>query len=74
MVSIMQNDNWHAEFNPKKFLHRVDLAQLIERNEIFNDVKENDLRSPCILCSENSGCGIVLNDKAFLCQNCYSEV
>lgn len=74
MVSIMQNDNWHAEFNPKKFLHQVNLAQLIERNEIFNDVKENDLRSPCILCSGNSGCGIVLNDKAFLCQNCYSEV
>lgn len=70
----MTIENWHIEFNPSKFLSRVNLAQLIERNEAYNESSVTDAKSPCILCATCSPRGILLNDKSFLCQACYSEV
>ncbi len=70
----MATETWHTEFNPQKFLSRVSLAQLIERNEAYNESSVVDARSPCIFCEKVSGRGILLNDKSFLCQQCYSEV
>ncbi len=70
----MTTENWHSEFNPSKFLSRVNLAQLIERNEAYDESSISDAKSPCILCGKIYSRGIVLNDKSFLCQQCYSEV
>ena len=70
----MTTENWHTEFNPQKFLNRVSLAQLIERNEAYNESSVTDAKSPCIFCGKVSAHGILLNDKSFLCQQCYSEV
>jgi hypothetical protein len=70
----MTTQNWHIEFNPQKFLSRVSLEQLIERNEAYNESSISDSKSPCILCGNTSTRGILLNDKSFLCQQCYSEV
>lgn len=70
----MKYDHWHSEFNPSKFLSRVKLAQLIERNEAYNESSISNATSPCILCGKNNSCGILLNDKSFLCQQCYSEI
>lgn len=70
----MTTESWHAEFDPSKFLHRVNLEQLIERNEIRNDNATNNSKSPCILCNNTHLRGIILNDKSFLCQQCYREV
>ena len=70
----MSNDHWHAEFSPKKFLSRVNVEQLIERNEIFNEISAIDMKAPCILCAKPSGRGLILNDKSFICEKCYSEV
>ncbi len=70
----MAADNWHSEFNPSKFLSRVNLAQLIERNEAYNESSTSDAKSPCILCGRSCCRGILLNDESFLCQQCYSEV
>lgn len=70
----MAADNWHSEFNPSKFLNRVNLGQLIERNEAYNENAVSDSKSPCILCGEIFSRGILLNDRSFLCQGCYSEV
>jgi len=70
----MVAENWHTEFNPRKFLSRVSLAQLIERNEAYNESSVTDAKSPCILCGKTNARGILLNDKSFLCQQCYSEV
>lgn len=70
----MVNENWHSEFSPSKFLSRVDLAQLIERNEAYNESSICNAKSPCILCGKTYARGILLNDKSFLCQQCYSDV
>lgn len=70
----MSQESWHNEFSPKKFLNHVNLAQLIERNEAYNNDSVNSMRSPCVLCAGLSERGIFLNDKSFLCQQCYSEV
>jgi len=43
-------ENWHSEFNPQKFLSRVSLAQLIKRNEAYNESLVTDAKSPCIFC------------------------
>lgn len=70
----MTTETWHSEFNPSKFLSRVNLAQLIERNEAYNENSISDAKAPCILCGKTYAHGILLNDKSFLCQQCYSEV
>src|SRR4030066_330099 len=70
----MTSETWHIEFNPQKFLSRVSLAQLIERNEAYNESSVTDAKSPCILCGKTFARGILLNDKSFLCQQCYTEV
>ena len=70
----MADETWHSEFNPSKFLSRVNLTQLIERNEIYNESSISDAKSPCMLCGKTYARGILLNDKSFLCQQCYSEV
>ncbi len=67
-------ENWHSEFNPQKFLTRVNLSQLIERNEAYNESSVTDAKSPCIMCGMTLAHGIILNDKSFLCQSCYEEV
>lgn len=70
----METEHWHSEFNPAKFLSRVNLAQLIERNEAYNESSISNAASPCILCARSNSRGILLNDKSFLCQQCYAEV
>ena len=70
----MTTEAWHTEFNPRKFLGRVSLDQLLERNEVYNESSTEEAKSPCILCGRTLGRGILLNDRSFLCKNCYSEV
>lgn len=70
----MTTQNWHIEFNPQKFLSRVSLDQIIERNEAYNESSISDSKSPCIFCRNIYARGILLNDKSFLCQPCFSEV
>lgn len=70
----MATEAWHTAFNPRKFLDRVKLDQLLERNEAYNESSIEDAKSPCILCSRTLGRGILLNDKSFLCKDCYSQV
>jgi hypothetical protein len=70
----MDTENWHSSFNPQKFLSRVNLDRLIERNEAYNESKVAQGNTPCILCSSREGPGILLNDKSYLCKSCFSEV
>lgn len=70
----MTVQTWHSEFNPQKFLSRVSLDALIERNEAYNENSISDSRSPCIFCNGTNSRGILLNDKSFLCQPCYTDV
>jgi hypothetical protein len=70
----MATETWHNDFNPARFLSRVNLAQLIERNEAYNESTVSDSKAPCILCGKIFARGILLNDRSFLCQQCYSEV
>jgi hypothetical protein len=70
----MATENWHSSFNPQKFLSRVNLDKLIEHNEAYNESKVAQGNIPCILCSSMQGPGILLNDKSYLCKNCFAEV
>lgn len=70
----MNVQTWHSEFNPQRFLSRVSLDALIERNEAYNKCSVSDSRSPCIFCNGTDSRGILLNDKSFLCQACYVEI
>jgi hypothetical protein len=70
----MDSESWHTSFNPQEFLSRVNLDKLIEHNEAYNESKVEQGRTPCILCTSKQGPGILLNDKSYLCRNCFSEV
>ena len=70
----MTGQSWHTEFNPQKFLSRVDLDSLIERNVTYNEASVLANNSACIFCKEVQARGILLNDKSFLCQNCYIDI
>ena len=66
-------ENWHADFNPKRFLAKVNLPELLERNEAYNSSSTTDSRASCILCQHGGVRGIFLNNKQFPCQSCFSE-
>lgn len=70
----MISDMWHSEFNPAKFLSRVRLSELIERNETYNENLFSGPKCDCILCEKPQESGILLSDKSFLCEACFSEV
>lgn len=70
----LATETWHTDFSPKDFLGRVRLEQLLERNATYNEGLIHDAKSACILCDEVGGRGILLNDRSFLCVDCYSEV
>jgi hypothetical protein len=70
----VNSETWHGEFNPHKFLKSVSLEKLIERNAVYNESLVEDSNSPCILCGQASPRGIYLNDNAFLCESCFSQV
>lgn len=65
---------WHDQFNPKRFLARVRIDQLIQRNESYNENQLELIAQPCILCSGQGGPGLLLNDKSYLCKPCFEEV
>ena len=70
----MEVENWHASFNPQKFLSRVNLDKLIEHNEAYNENRTPQGITPCILCNSKQGPGLLLNDKSYLCKSCFSDV
>jgi hypothetical protein len=70
----METENWHSSFNPKRFLSRVNLDKLIERNETYNESTVAQGNAPCIMCANKQDPGILLNDKSYLCRSCFTEV
>ena len=66
--------SWHQNFNPRQFLAKIDVEKLITRNKAYPENEVVSLLSPCILCGENLGAGIVLNDKRFVCKACFQIV
>jgi ssDNA-binding Zn-finger/Zn-ribbon topoisomerase 1 len=70
----MDKISWHSEFNPEKFLSRVNLEKLLEKNELFNESDVSQGNTPCILCNSKKSPGILLNDKSYLCKQCFVKV
>lgn len=70
----MSMESWHSDFNPRRFLSRVSLDQLIARNDAYNESVVANSRSACLFCSQSEPRGILLNDRSFLCLRCYGEV
>lgn len=70
----MEPQNWHSDFNPQKFLSRINIESLIEKNEARpeNQIDKGD--TPCIICTNTQVSGLLLNDKSFLCKQCFSDV
>ena len=67
-------EKWHKKFSPEKFLKRIDIKQLIEANEAFNESKVDALGKPCYICGGLQGPGLLLNDKSYLCKSCFEKV
>jgi hypothetical protein len=67
-------ESWHTQFNPRQFLARVNIDNLIERNEAYNENIVNRLLSPCIFCKSSEPPGLLLNDKSYLCKKCFTEI
>lgn len=65
---------WHQNFNPQRFLARIDVEKLIKRNQAYPENEVALLLSPCILCGQRLGAGIVLNDRRFICKSCFQVV
>lgn len=70
----MDNNTWHNNFNPKKFLGKINVESLITKNEVFNESFINNANLDCIFCNKKSSKGIVLNNKSFLCEYCYLTI
>jgi hypothetical protein len=51
-----------------------DVEKLITRNQAYPENEVASLLSPCILCGQRLGAGIVLNDKRFVCKPCFQVV
>lgn len=71
---MMEHQSWHSSFNPQKFLSRVNVDKLIEHNEAYNENRAEKADKPCILCAGNERPGLLLNDKSYLCKNCFDTV
>ncbi|MCF7920574.1 MAG: HNH endonuclease [Candidatus Cloacimonetes bacterium] len=67
-------DNWHRGYNPRDFLRNVDVEKLIRRNETDSENIINILGSPCVLCGSVIGPGLMLNDKTYLCKDCFKVI
>ncbi len=65
---------WHEQFNPKKFLSKVNIDRFIEHNEAYNESRVDRLGRPCILCGGAQGPGLLLNDKSYLCKPCFADI
>ena len=65
---------WHKQFNPQRFLSRVNIDHFIEHNEAHNESRVDSLARPCILCNGTQGPGLLLNDKSYLCRSCFADV
>ena len=70
----MEDQAWHSSFDPKKFLSRVNLEKLIEHNVAYSENKVERVDKPCFLCKGNDTPGLLLNDKSYLCKNCFERV
>lgn len=70
----MENQSWHTSFDPQKFLSRVNLEKLIEHNVAYNENKVERADKPCFLCGGYNTPGLLLNDKSYLCKNCFDRV
>jgi ssDNA-binding Zn-finger/Zn-ribbon topoisomerase 1 len=69
----MEAQIWHSSFDPQKFLSRVNLEKLIEHNVAYNENKVERFDKPCFLCGGNDTSGLLLNDKSYLCKNCFDQ-
>lgn len=66
--------NWHHEFNPSKFLQRVEVRDLLEKLAVDGQSRFNSGPRDCLLCRKAKIGGILLNDGCFLCESCLTEV
>ncbi len=67
-------ETWHYQFQPERFLNRIDVEKFIHVNEAFNENKVDALGQPCYICSGFQGPGLLLNDKSYLCRSCFEKV
>ncbi|HLD09501.1 MAG TPA: HNH endonuclease signature motif containing protein [Methylophilaceae bacterium] len=65
--------NWHHAFNPQTFLARVNVEQLLTRNDAHAENRINKLGKPCISCGGSTAPGLMLNDGGYLCKGCFEK-
>ena len=66
--------NWHHAFNPHSFLKRVDVEQLLQRNDAYAENRINKLGKPCFSCGGSTAPGLLLNEGSYLCKQCFDRI
>lgn len=66
--------NWHHAFDPRAFLARVNVEQLLTKNDAYADNRVNKLGEPCIYCRGRTAPGLLLNDGKYLCKSCFERI
>lgn len=66
--------NWHHAFSPQSFLKRVDVEQLLQRNDAHADNLTDKLGKPCFVCGGVITPGLLLNEGSYLCKQCFSRI
>jgi len=65
---------WHDDFDPQRFLSRVDVDALIERNKARNENVVDAGSRHCMLCGGAESPGLLLNEGSYVCRSCFDEV
>ncbi|OGT07201.1 MAG: hypothetical protein A2X78_03815 [Gammaproteobacteria bacterium GWE2_37_16] len=52
--------NWHHDFNPQKFLSKIDVDKLLVRNEVYAEKQVEKIDKACISCASYNAPGILL--------------
>lgn len=66
--------NWHHAFNPQSFLKKVDVGQLLQRNDAYAENRINKLGKPCLSCGGSTAPGLLLNEGSYLCKQCFDRI
>lgn len=67
------NQPWHHAFSPSAFLTHAAIEQFLEKHEVDPE-SIHTLASPCVICNVQEGSGILLNDKSYLCRQCFATL
>ena len=66
--------SWHKNYSPQNFLSRINIENFLDKNQIIEECYVDSINKHCILCNQLGKDGILLNNKSFLCSECFKKL